>query len=163
MALTASQNATLKAHIEASPDLNSQPDNSDGDFEIARLLNLQNVPDFTIWKPSTSMDETMRAFTDADWTEVDGLTVGKARIWEWLLGLNTVSPAQTSYRAAVAECWKGTAARLATQARIFTSWKRLATRCERVLATGTGSAADPATASFSGSISYQDVGTARRS
>jgi len=46
MALTPAQQQTLKAYIEADATLNAFPLNSDGAFEIAKLLNLDASPDY---------------------------------------------------------------------------------------------------------------------
>ena len=60
-----------------------------------------------------------------DWVEVDNLTVGKARIWEWLFdnATTTINPSKANVRAGIAECWKGTAAKLAVQAAVLAHCK----------------------------------------
>ena len=50
-----------------------------------------------------------------------------------------------------------------TRPKLLALWKRFATEGEKLYATGTGSDATPATMTFEGSISYQDVSTARGS
>ena len=50
-----------------------------------------------------------------------------------------------------------------TRPKLWFCWKRFATEGEKLYATGTGSDATPATMTFEGSISYQDVSTARGS
>jgi hypothetical protein len=49
-----------------------------------------------------------------------------------------------------------------TRAALLALWKRLATRGEKLYATGTGSDAVPGTLTFEGNISARDVEEARR-
>lgn len=157
--MTPAQLATLKAAILADNALASQPMNSDGAFEIARLLNEPAAPDFIVWKTDVSVDEIMR--NGMDWARVDNLSVGKARIWDWLGRLGTFNASKTNVRAGVDAAWVGTAADLAVRAAIYVHCKRKATRIEKILATGTGTDVSPATMSFEGLLSYQDVESAR--
>lgn len=159
--MTPAQLATLKAAILADPALASQPMNSDGAFAIAIELNKLAEPDFIVWKTDVSVDEIMR--NGMDWARVDNLTVGKARIWDWLGRLGTFDASKTNVRAGIDAAWVGTAADLAVRAAIYVHCKRKATRVEKLLATGTGSDASPAVMSFEGAISYQDVEAARAS
>jgi hypothetical protein len=161
MALTTEQKATLKAAILADAVLAAFPAGSDGAYEIAALLNQQASPDFIVWKSSVSVDEIMR--NGMDWARVDNLTVGKARIWDWMTRLGTLNASKANIRAGIDAAWVGTAADLAVRATIYTHCKRLASRVEKLLATGIGSDAAPATMSFEGAISWQDVEQARTS
>lgn len=159
--MTPAQLQTLKADIEADQVLNAFPNNSDGAFEIAKAYNLNASPNFTVWKTSVSQDEIMQ--NGFAWVEVDNLTVGKARIWEWMFQntSRSINPSKANVRAGIAECWSGNAARNAVQAVVLGHCKRLATRAEKLFATGTGSEAVPATMTFSGPLSYADVEIAR--
>lgn len=157
--MTPAQLATLKAAILADNALSSQPMNSDGAFEIARLLNELASPDFIVWKTDVSVDEIMR--NGMDWARVDNLSVGKARIWDWLSRLGMFNAAKTNVRAGIDAAWVGTAADLAVRAAIYVHCKRKATRIEKILATGTGTDVSPAVMAFEGSVSYQDVEQAR--
>ena len=53
--------------------------------------------------------------------------------------------------------WVGTAAMLAVRAQVYTHCKRAAKRAEKLLSTGAGTTATPATMGFEGSRTYQDV------
>ncbi len=161
MALTVEQRATLKAAILADVTLAAFPAGSDGAYEIAALLNQQATPDFIVWKSSVSVDEIMR--NGMAWDRVDNLSVGKARIWDWMTRLGTLNASKANIRAGIDAAWVGTAADLVVRATIYTHCKRLASRIEKLLATGTGSDAAPATMSFEGAISWQDVEQARTS
>jgi hypothetical protein len=161
MMLTTAQLQTLKAAIEADPVLNALPNNTDSAFEIAAQFNTEASPTFVVWDTRVSVDEIMR--NGMDWARVDNLTVGKARIWDWLGRLGTFDASKANVRAGIDAAWAGTAADLAVRAAIYVHCKRNATRVEKVLATGTGSDASPATMTFEGSLSYQDAFNARNS
>jgi hypothetical protein len=165
MALTPEQNATLKAAILADQELNAFPNNTDGAFGIAALLNQPASPSFYVWRSTVPISEIMQ--NGFDWTRVDNLTVGKSRIWEWMMATGVLNPSQSNVRAGVLATF-GVAADLATRLAVFGHCQRLATRIEKMLATGTGTTTTeqgvgPATMGFEGAISYQDVDTARNS
>lgn len=161
MALTTAQLQTLKAHIDASADLNVFPANSDGAIEIARRLNLLADPAWIVWRTSVPWDEIM--LNGMDWARVDNLSVGKARIWDWMFqnSQRACNPSKPNIRAGIDAVWVGTAADLTVRASVYTHCKRSATRAEKLYTTGTGTTNDPATLTFEGSVSYQDVETAR--
>lgn len=50
MLLTEQQAATVKAYIDADPQMSVIPNNSDGAFEIARLFNLPANPTVLVWR-----------------------------------------------------------------------------------------------------------------
>ena len=159
--LTTAQSQAIKAAILADPVLAAYPMTSGGSYSIAEALNAEASPAFVVWRTSVPQDEiTQNGFT---WTDVDNLTIGKARIWEWLF-LNesrSMNPSKANVRAGIVECWSGTAGKLAVQASVFSHCKRNATRAEKILATGTGSDASPGLMSFEGSLSPDDVQVAR--
>lgn len=158
--LTTEQQATLKAFVEADPTLSQIPHSYDGAFAIADALQDQATPEFIVWRTSVTQDEIMQ--NGFDWVRVDNLSVGKARIWEWLFDNQsaTCNPSKVNVRAGIDECWKGTAADLAVRAAIYVHCKRPANLLEKLFATGTGTDASPATMTIEGSISYNDVYTA---
>ena len=157
--LTGPQQQTLKTFIANTSALNSVPNTLDGAWEIATLLNLVATPYFIVWKTNVAIDEIMR--NGMDWARVDNLSVGKARIWEWMTKLNTINAAKPNIRAGIDAAWVGTAADLAVRAAVYVHCKRTATVVEKLFATGTGSDASPATMVLEGAISPQDVYDAR--
>lgn len=159
--LTTQQAATLKAFILADPVLSAFPLNSDGSYAIADLLNKTAEPAFIVWKTDVSIDEIMR--NGMDWARVDNLSVGKARIWDWLGRLGVINAAKTNVRAGIDAAWVGTAADLAVRAAIYVHCKRSATVLEKLFATGAGTDAVPATMVIEGAISYQTVDAVRGS
>jgi hypothetical protein len=165
MALTTAQKATLKAAIIADQELNAFPNNTDGAFGIAAILNVKASPDFYVWRSSVTIDEIMQ--NGFDWTRVDNLTVGKARIWEWMTAVGTVKPSLANVRAGVIACFT-TAGDLGNRNAVFGHCQRLATRAEKLFATGAGTTTTdqgvgPAVMGFEGNLSYQDVDEARNS
>jgi hypothetical protein len=161
MALTPAQQATLKAAIAADATLNAFPNSPDGAYAIADAMDALASGPFIVWKTSVNPDDIMR--NGMDWTRVDNLTVGKARIWEWMTRLGTFNPSRTNIRAGIDATWVGTAADLAVRATVYTHCKRSATIAEKLFATGTGTDGNPATMTVEGRLSYQDVYDARNS
>lgn len=154
--MTPAQLTALKADILASPDLAGFPNNSDGAFAIAALYNLPASPNFTVWKTSVTLQEIMS--NGFRWTDVDGLTAAKYRTWDLMNSLGTIDPSKPNVRQGIRDCW---GAGSQQESAILPHLKRLATRGEKLFATGTGSDNSPATMTFEGNISYQDVEQAR--
>lgn len=161
MSLTLQQKTTLKAFIAADPVMSVQLPGGAGAFPIAALLNATANPAFIVWKTSVSVDEIMR--NGMDWARVDNLSVGKARIWDWLGRLGSFDASKANVRAGIDAAWVGTAADLAVRASVYTHCKRSANVIEKLFATGTGSDATPATMAFEGSITPDEVQEARES
>ena len=159
MPLTPEQLVTLKAAIDADQTLSAQPNTPDGAYEIANMMNAVASPAFVVWKTAVSPDEILR--NGMDWTRVDNLSVGKARIWEWMTKLGTFNPSKANIRAGIDATWVGTAADLAVRATLYTHCKRSATVAEKLFATGAGTDASPATMTVEGRLLYQDVYAAR--
>jgi hypothetical protein len=157
MPLTTTQKQTIAAYIAANPEWAALPKNSDTAFFFAQELNKEDPSSFVVWRTSVAQDEiTQNGF---DWVQVDNLTAGKARIWDWLFdnSSKTINPSKVNVRAGIAECWKGTAALLAVQAVVLGHCKRNATVVEKLLATGTGTTLSPANLTLESPISYQDI------
>jgi hypothetical protein len=155
MTLTPAQRATLKAHILATSDLNAVYGLGDLDG-LKALLNAAFSPSFTVWRSSVPLDEIM--LNGFDWTRVDNLSVGKARIWEWMFQTNgSINPSKTNIRAGIDACWTGTAADTAVRAAVYVHCKRFASRLEKLFAQGTGSDASPATMDVEGDIDVSDL------
>ena len=159
MALDQSQLQTLKTTIINDPFLVSQPMTSGGALVIAEELNKTASPDYIVWKTSVSIDEIMR--NGMDWARVDNLSVGKARIWDWLGRLGSFDASKPNVRAGIDATWVGTAADLAVRASVYVHCKRKATRAEKLFATGLGSDASPSVLGFEGFLTSEDVQVAR--
>lgn len=128
--------------------------------QIAAAYNVTASPEFVVWRTTVDVDEIMR--NGMDWTQVDNLTVGKARIWDWMTRLGTFNASKPNIRAGIDAAWVGTAQMLAVRAIVYTHCKRAATRGEKLLSTGTGTTGAPATMAFEGVMTYQDVEAAQQ-
>lgn len=152
--LTQPQRVTLKAAILADPVMAALAAQG-APAAIAEALNTNADPVFVVWKTNVSVDEIMR--NGMDWARVDNLSVGKARIWEWMGRLGAFNCARPNIRSGIDATWAGTAADLTVRATVYTHCKRPATKLEKVFATGTGTDADPATMTVEGRIEWPDV------
>lgn len=154
--LNDTQKAALKAAIAAETDpvfVQYRAEGSTG--QMAQWLNQPSTK--IVWRTNVSQDEIMQ--NGFDWVRVDNLSVGKARIWEWLFDNQqaTINPSKPNVRAGIDEVWKGTTADLAVRAAVYVHCKRPATRAEALFATGLGTTVDPATMGWEGQITDYDV------
>lgn len=152
--LTSQQIIQLRAAIFTSPP-------------AALLLSAGNAPGlrahlntasaFVVWRRRVTQDEIMQ--NGFDWVRVDNLSIGKARIWEWLFANadRAINPSKPNVRSAIDETWKGTAADLAVRAAVYVHCKRLASEAERMLGTGTGTDLAPGNTTWEGEISDHDA------
>jgi len=156
-ALTTPQLLQLRDDIAADPAFATVPHNADGAYQVAAAYNLPAQPDFWVWKTSVSPD----AYTGLNsivWTEVDQLSVGKARIFEWMTGGLTrpINAADPNVQKGIADAF---GAQSVTRTNLATIAKRQATRAEKLYATGPGdgSQATPATLTFEGALGIADI------
>ncbi len=158
--MTNEQLTTLKAAILAETDA--------AFIALRNANNEQGMADWYnaaspvyVWRTAVQRKEAQGS--GFDWTQVDNLTVGQARIWlDGLFEDGSLNASDAGQRAGIAETWKGTAAKLAVQAYVLGVCKRFATRCEALFATGTGTQAVPSALDFEGAISAQDISDALR-
>ena len=153
--MDSTQRATLAAALRADTD----PDvvaalAIRNDTELTRLYNLPST--FIVWRTDLQPAEYREAVV---WTEVDALTVGKARIWEWITQQMTVpiDASKANVRTGIADCW---ATNTTSRANLLAAAKRAATKAEKLFATGTGTTATPGTMGWEGQITTEDVGRA---
>lgn len=156
--MTPEQLAALKATILADTDpavIGARAIRND--TELARLYNFAST--FIVWRTSVPVSEYRDAL---DWTAVDGLTAGKARIWSWLTGDNTLplEPHKTAVRQGLADCW---GAASATGVALQAVAKRAATKAEAIFATGTGTTVSPGQLGWEGTVTIADIGAAMNS
>jgi len=159
MALTIAQQTTVKADILATPELNVLPNNSDGAFAIAALYNLEAVPSFVAWRTDIPTKDVKTAVV---WTEYIGRSVGERAAFELIISNGIVNAADTNIRQGFQDIFSGPNG-ATTRANLVSVAKRNTSRIEKLLATGTGTDASPATMTFEGSISFQDIELARNS
>ena len=161
MALTNAQLLTLKNFILTVPEWAQLPNTGDAAYFIAEQLAKPAAPSFIVWRTSVPQDEIMQ--NGFDWARVDNLSVGKARIWQWMFDneSRTFNPSKINVRAGIDATWVGTAADLAVRAAVYTHCKRNATVAEKLFAAGAGSDASPSTLDLEGTLSADDVAQAR--
>lgn len=159
MALNNAQLVTLKAAIVADPALNALPNDTDSNIFTANAFNAPASPNFTVWKTNIPINELGDAFVG---TELAGLTSANNTRLQTVAVYSTqgFNPSLADRRAMLDDIFSG-AGGAGTRTRLLALYKRLATRAEKLYATGTGTDATPATLTFEGAISHQDVNSAR--
>jgi hypothetical protein len=159
MSLTPAQLQTLKTAIAGDPTLSSQPMTSAGAASIANSMNANASPAFTVWKTNVAINAVGKAFNG---TELGNLTsANQTRLQTIAIYLaGGVNPTLADNRAFFDDIFSGAGGAI-TRASLLTLWKRLATRGEKLYATGTGSDPSPATLVFEGNITSDDVQQAR--
>jgi hypothetical protein len=157
--MTTQQLQTLRTAIDADPTMSAFPNTQDGAFDLAAYLDQPAAGPFVVWRTSVARGEILQ--NGFDWTRLDNLSVGKARVWSDIFVDGSINPSKVNVRAGIDAVWVGTAADLAVRAAVYVHCKRSATRAEKIFATGTGSDATPATLVIEGLLNYQDVFAAR--
>lgn len=158
MPLTTSQETALANAIKNSADPQVQQAYLDrNDVFLCEWANSAST--FYVWRPNVSQEEIMQ--NGFDWVRVDNLSVGKARIWEWMFQnpQRAINPSKLNVRAGIDECWSG-AANVAIRAAIYSHCKRLASQVERLFVTGTGTDATPGDLVYIGPVSITEVSVA---
>lgn len=174
MSLTTAQYTTLKADIAANANtvlingvptaISAVPVSPDNAAAVAVWYGGLVDPEYLVWKGSVTWDEIMQ--NGMDWTRVDNLSVGKARIWEWMFDntSRTFNPSKPNIRAGIDAVWVGTAADLAVRDSVYGHCRRACTRVERLFVAATpngsgtrGSTANPDTLGYEGALDGSDV------
>lgn len=151
MELTNQQKTTLRNFVTNDAVLNAIPKTPDGAFELASALNAV-VDTFFVWK---TFIETKDLFDGVVWTVVDSLTVGKARIFEWMIAAGSVNPSTNSVRVGITQVF---GAASASEVAIFGLMKRNTNLIESIFANtttggaGNGAEATPAKIRVEGNI-----------
>ena len=148
MQLNGSQLQAVKAWVIAN-------NNSIFDQSAVNALNVTATPEFVVWKTSVTRKEILQ--NGFDWTRLDNLNVGKARIWSDIFVDGVINPSKSNVRAGIEAVWVGTQADLDVRAAVYVHCKRSATVIEKLIATGTGTTNDPATMAAEGPIDLDTV------
>jgi hypothetical protein len=180
--LTPSQLSLVKAAILADPTLANLPSDGDSLGTIATALNAPSSPAFYVWKSSVQTQDVFDAIIWANFTPQDtpdGTTLWTNRslqcqgkqfnVQTMLVGRDSINPSKTNIRAGLQDALTAIPSG-ASGANKSGGWAsvnlilyRTASRVEQVLATGTGTTVSPALLGYEGTISSNDVDTARRS
>lgn len=157
-ALTDQQLDKVKAEIVADPALAALMAQG-AELELANQLNRPAVPDFVVWRTAVTINEVGKAFVATGLSAMTSLN--NDRLVSFALYNQSVDPSRADQRAFFDDVFSPTSG-ASTRTALAALWKRVATRVEKVLATGTGTTASPATLGFEGTISPADVGLAIR-
>ena len=153
--LNNAQLAILKAAIQANTEL-AQFITDGADSLIAEYYNQPST--FIVWRTRVNVED-IQSSSGFTWTSVDSLTVGKARIWEWLTRFGSINPSQANVRQGIQDAFAGISA---LQTAIAAVCKRPANRGENLFTTGTGTTANPGFLGYEGIITADDVAVALR-
>ena len=153
--LTKTQRTTLAAHIKANADqavIDALAIRND--TKIAELYNKNSG--FYVWRERLEPNEYREVMV---WTEIDGLQVGKARIWEWITQNMTIAIDATkdNVRAGLAEVFP---ANQETRGQLLAIAYELASLVESIYATGTGTESDQGVRVVVGTLPVLDVSKA---
>lgn len=152
--LTNEQLDTIKAWIVANV-----PNATEHTAQAA--LNATAAPAFKVYLTEVPRKAILE--NGFDWTRLDNLSVGKARIWSDIFVDGKFNPSKANVRAGINAVWVGTAPDLAVRAVVYGHCCRDASNFEKLLkVAGAGTAPDqngdgPATMGVVGPISLDDV------
>lgn len=158
-ALSPAQLATLKTNVQANSDTNTLY--VDGNLQgLADLYNAPAAPEFIVWKSALSRHDILTATgptgTTFAWAAGAYITRSQGErdaFREMFNSTGNVNPALPTMQAAFADIFSG-AGGAGNRAHILAMSKRIATRLEKLFATGTGSDANPATMAVEGEVHY---------
>jgi hypothetical protein len=155
MALTTAQLQTLKAAALADPTAAAFLA-AGNDTELGWWFNAEASPAFYIWDSAYTPDKLRRAINNGI-TQLDALTASKRDSLLWWAG-GTHDMGQSTARAAADDL---TGSQNTLKTAVLDGAKLKSRVVEKALATGTGSFASPAVASFVGTLSQTDVAEIR--
>ena len=149
--LTAQQNQTLKALALADGTAQDYVNNPSVEKDKLLAAWLNEASTFIVWRTNVTVEVANNVMV---WTEIDTLTAGRARIWEWMSKMSKLDASKANIRQGLNDAFSSATA---TKAALLGIAKRAATRAEGALATGTGTDATPGTMVFEGTISQADA------
>jgi hypothetical protein len=162
MILSVAQYQAVLNHIQNSPDLNTFPNNDDGNFAIAVLLNVTAVPDFWVWRTdvtrSNVYNEVSPDGTSWSWQTYKGQTQGEQGAWTQMFMGDRADFSKPNLRAGISNIF---GAGNAQTLHCLSMGRRPARRIEKLLATGSGTTGSPAVMNGEGTITGSQVGDAR--
>lgn len=161
-ALTWAQNpaqlATLRTLVLAEPSLATARQTGD-DQAIAAWLNGNASPDFWVYKTNVSNDEIGDAMNGTEVAGLSSLNMQRLQLLAAYSG-GSQNPSRADRRAAFDASFSG-AGGATTRAALAVLWRRLTTRAEKALATGTGSTGSPALMGWEGTITAEQASLMR--
>jgi hypothetical protein len=158
MRLSNAQLDTIKAWITANV-VNAT------EHTAQAALNATASPAYKVYRTSVLRQTILE--NGFDWTRLDNLSVGKARVWSDIFVVGDeggrINPSKANVRAGINAVWVGTAPDLAVRATVYGHCVKDASEFEKLLkADGNGTAPDqsgdgPATMAFEGPITLDEV------
>lgn len=149
--LTPAQLTTLRANVGASGDTLAAY--TAGDLQgLADLYNAAASPNFTGWKTSVPLVLVGNNIVASELAGLSSLNATRLQTIA-LYSPDGINPSLVDRRAFFDDVFSGSGG-VNTRAKLLILWKRLASRFEKVFATGTGSDASPATFVIEGPVSY---------
>ena len=161
--LSESQKQTLKAYILADPVLSTKVSGPGTDYAgITDALNALAVPDFWGWRTSVSHSEIVTATsgdgTTWSWPAFIARSQGERDGWRQIFADGPINASLASVRQAFADIFSGSQNNAPAQrAHLLAIGRRKARVAEKLLASGTGSTASPATFVMDGSIHMTQI------
>lgn len=186
MNLTTALMQTLRDNIIAAADaacvaLEADPTSGDLAYAVADLYNLTASPDFFVWHTKAPIGDILNAIIWTNMTPVDAVPTtpslavelyaarsnacqGKQmNLQNLIMGRTTIDASRPNIRTGLQDSLTGYPAG-AAGATVAAGWtavqlilSRKANRVEKVLATGTGSQAVPATMGAEGTLTHNEV------
>jgi hypothetical protein len=150
--LTQGQYNTLQTDIGATPALATAVAAADWGAVVA-YYNAVASPDYWVWRTAVPSSEYRKALVGSD---IEALTVGKARSFEWLTGNLTlpIDASDPNVQASLGGVFGGGTT---SRTNLLALVRAQATVVQKLFATGTGSTAAPATMGYVGPLRYADV------
>lgn len=125
MKLSTAQKATFKTWLDTNAAGLS-------DDDAATLSNALAAPAYLVWQSVVRLSD-VQASPAFDWTRVDNLSVGKARIWDWMFNsIDQINPHRGNIRTGINAVWVGTAQDLAVRDAVNAACQRLVTNFEKL-------------------------------
>ncbi len=154
--LTEPQKAAIHAHMLTVPELAAAIAAGD-DPVIKDYYNAIASPDYYVWRTSIPPEEYLEAMV---WTELDTVSEGKRWEFDAMTGKQTrpLNAAKPNIRQGLTDVFNGSPG---TRNALVVLAKRKARLAEKLLATGTGTLASPATMGWEGPMTYTDASDAR--
>lgn len=152
--------------IYGNTAVNAVPNNSDGNAAIAYFYNQPASPDYWAWRSFVPDQEIYEATVDGtswSWSTFIARSQAERDAWRQMVNMaGGINPSLLNVRNGIADIFSG-AGGAAQRTYLLNVSRRLASRVEKVLATGVGTTANPSVLGAEGPISGDEIQAARTS
>ena len=166
MQLSTAQKTTLKAAIMADPGV-AQTYTDGNTSGVADYMNANAAPAFWVWRTNVTREEIYTLQNDLPvsgaqtgfwaWDTYKAQGVPEQNAWTQMFMGDIANFSRQNLRDGIGKIFTGSAAATAQRDHCLAIGRRLASRVEKILATGTGSTASPGTMAVEGPITATDV------